>query len=741
MTGHLTTDPTAPDPDPGMVKHHADPTGRAPRTITTPPTITIKTNAPASATIDGVGSYIKNARSSRIAQTAELSYDDAPVAEDAEDGQIWEDKQSCDEDYEKDNYDYERDDYDYENNDGYERPRGRRYDGRRDGRYRDLDRDGGAGRYTRRRRDYSKSPRRRHSRSRSPPGRGKPTDTIIVEGILETLTLNELRTSFYASTDLVDFPTAQVRAPGALSDSIKWMEQNYPSITLEFPGRTDISNEKLTCMIHYARSRVHEPSSTYEDKRATLYEEPQRPQLTGDTDASPTPSQILVIYPLLPSVNEEALAAGALQLEKDEKSTVPRADGAPKLKSTAPVGDTTGLGAPKGSLHRVFLIRDTATNASLNYGFVEFWTLDAAMAAMAKFQKSRTFTIAGATVVVSTIHLGVFVPDTRPLVPQIEKQSFHPLFNPAIRVRYRDLHVYPSIRIVSEEPPSGMALPKTDAVEDEAKKSKKRKGDTLQAGPAKRPVMAGQMAMWQKKHAEIAEPHADSPAKSSANCIPVSARPAPIKISIGTKAIASPSPQVPSVTAFLDRDRLQCLLCMMKYKTLDDCDVHERSRNHKGALRDADKVKAATARVLARQGKKVAESDAGYRDRARERRAAFNQPPKPGAASAKKDSASTATATAVPTMQDKTLPAVSGKGSSLLAKMGWTKGMGLGAKGEGRTDIVVTHAYQEGVGLGADGGDLGDAQLLAEKKTIGRYEDYVESAQDRARQRYKKLDS
>ena len=52
----------------------------------------------------------------------------------------------------------------------------------------------------------------------------------------------------------------------------------------------------------------------------------------------------------------------------------------------------------------------------------------------------------------------------------------------------------------------------------------------------------------------------------------------------------------------------------------------------------------------------------------------------------------------------------------MLAKMGWTAGQGLGAANAGRTTVVETYAYQEGVGLGAEGGRLGDAVALAESR-------------------------
>ncbi|KAL5628331.1 hypothetical protein BROUX41_003079 [Berkeleyomyces rouxiae] len=712
----------------------------------------------------------------------ELSYDDAlhtdghqrsrngDEDDESEDGRIYESDVSQE--------------YDDEEayNDGNHRDR--RHDRYRDSRrYLDLDYDGDS-------RRYSTSPQRNRQRSFSPKS-AEPTNTVVVECVGGSIPRTNMQPILYSSTNIGDYPTTHIRFNGgrflfiefqSVDDSISWMETNHPTVNLQFPGTGDVSNEPLPCRTFYVRSRSSNAAASFHENRdvsrkrnrkmpdASSY----RQQLTGATDTSTTPSQILVLYPLAASVTEDILAAGAKQLEKEEKSNAPvRAEGAPKLKSTAPVGDTSGLGAKKNSMHRVILMRDTRTNTSMNYGFAEFWTLEDAMAAMAKFQKSRTFTIESAPVMVSTIHLGVFVPETREVLPSIDKQSFHPLFNPAIRVRYRDLRVYPSIKIVASEPPRGAILPSAavTSVEDD-KKAKKRKGDALASGTAKKPVvMAGQIAMWQKKHAEISQPTPNGPSKSSANSIPVTSRNAPIKISLGGLSkslgastpelkVASASSESPAaatsekttpeteerITSFIDRDKLQCLLCMMKYKSLDDCDTHERSRNHTNAMQNEDKVKAATERMIARFKKKLASntaaSESQYRDRAQERRAAFNQPDQPISGKTKsnvKDSGPKSKQNEKPVPPEKPLVAT-GKGSSLLSKMGWTAGTGLGANGAGRTDIIATHAYQDGVGLGAEGGNLGDAQALAEKKTTGRYSDYLETVQDKARERYRQLE-
>src|SRR5262245_38947675 len=99
-----------------------------------------------------------------------------------------------------------------------------------------------------------------------------------------------------------------------------------------------------------------------------------------------------------------------LEREKADRTKTAGEGGAPKLKSTAPGGDTSSQGAREGSLHRVFLMRDVNTNESFKYGFAEFWTLEDAAAALSKFNMARAFYVAGCAVTISTIHMGVFLP-------------------------------------------------------------------------------------------------------------------------------------------------------------------------------------------------------------------------------------------------------------------------------------------------------------------------------------------
>lgn len=526
--------------------------------------------------------------------------------------------------------------------------------------------------------------------------------------------------------------------------------------------------------------------------------------LTGESDAADTPSQILVFFPLAHSVTEDVFSAGAAKLELVQKPSASKNSGdPPKLKSTAPTGDASGYGARPGSLHRTFLMRDQETNESFNFGFAEFWTVEDALAAAQKFKMMREYTIAAQPVTVSTIHLGVFVPELREVTRAIEHISFNPLFNPTIRVKYWEPHVFPSQKVVTETPPGGTSADATKAgANDESKKGKKRKADgNMPSSSTKKTVpMAGQMAFWQRRHDEIHEgkraadaaagndnsadqrqPEERAPVKISLSGSSGLASSGPIKISLTGASLskasapaASPpkdaaesglSASAPTSTAgagstdqllateapvsYVDREKVCCLLCMMKYKSLDDLNTHEKSRNHKNATADEEKVKAAKPRLAARdkrmakQGEeqtKSEESAPQYRDRAKERREVFNQPAKPkppavqGGRPVRKDDKAAARPPA-----EKTPPPQQSKGAGMLAKMGWNAGQGLGANGEGRTEVIATHAYQEGVGLGAEGGNLGDAAELAQRKTTNNYADYVNTVQDKARERYNRL--
>lgn len=71
--------------------------------------------------------------------------------------------------------------------------------------------------------------------------------------------------------------------------------------------------------------------------------------------------------------------------------------------------------------------------------------------------------------------------------------------------------------------------------------------------------------------------------------------------------------------------------------------------------------------------------------------------------------------------------------------MGWSAGAGLGAQGTGVTAPIATEVYAQGVGLGAQGGKLGDAVNEANRNTRGRYDEFLEKTKDLARERYERM--
>ena len=125
-----------------------------------------------------------------------------------------------------------------------------------------------------------------------------------------------------------------------------------------------------------------------------------------------------------------------------------------------------------------------------------------------------------------------------------------------------------------------------------------------------------------------------------------------------------------------------------------------------------------------------------YRDRAKERRAAFGASKRVSLPMKKAASSQPSTGTDAP--EDGSPPAPS-KGASLLGKMGWAAGEGLGAQGKGMTAPIATEMYVQGVGLGAQGGKMGDAVEEAERNTKGGYEGFLERTKDKAKERFERL--
>lgn len=164
---------------------------------------------------------------------------------------------------------------------------------------------------------------------------------------------------------------------------------------------------------------------------------------------------------------------------------------------------------------------------------------------------------------------------------------------------------------------------------------------------------------------------------------------------------------------------------------------HERiSQLHRNNLKDDSLVSRALAKMT-KAGLSTASSQeetSEYRDRAKERRAAFGASKKISLPLKKQSSQLEKAESDEPEP-----PAMPSKGASLLGKMGWSAGEGLGAQGTGRTEAIATEMYVQGVGLGAQGGKIGDAVGEAARNTNGSYGDFLERTKDKAKERFESM--
>ncbi|RFU33688.1 hypothetical protein B7463_g2666, partial [Scytalidium lignicola] len=453
---------------------------------------------------------------------------------------------------------------------------------------------------------------------------------------------------------------------------------------------------------------------------------------TGDTDVSPdnTASQFLLLRGLEPSVTEELLAKGVSKLYKSKENTTSsdvHTAKKPKISSTS---REVAVGAPEGTLRRVLLVRDRKTDDSWRYGFAEFSSVEDAKAAMAKFNASEKFTISSKPVMVTYIHAGVFVPVLYPTGPESSRFTFSPLSNASLKLMYWDEAAYAS-ELIMVEPPAASTAKETEqgnAVANAANEGLVESRRSEDAKPKKRKaekdttIVAPHLQFWNNRHAEL---HGLPPKDQTAT---------PEESTSTNEEETRQVENAPPSESFADMGRKCCLLCSRQFKSEAEVNKHERlSQLHRDNLKNDELVAKATAK-LKKSGPPGSEGS-NYRDRAKERRQAFNQPKQP--ASQPKKVAKDSTSPAV--NDEEPAPPVQSKGAALLGKMGWTTGEGLGARGTGRTESIETHAYTQGVGLGAEGGKIGDAIEEAQRQTKGSYADFLNKTKDLAKERYQRM--
>ena len=362
-----------------------------------------------------------------------------------------------------------------------------------------------------------------------------------------------------------------------------------------------------------------------------------------------------------------------------------------------------------------------------------------AQAAVIRYNSFEKFTISSKPVTVAYIHAGVFVPDLNP-TEDTERFTFTPLGNPATKLVYWDMDAWASELVVPASSPKLAASEnQVRSIADEAAaaaegegllkldkgneaRAKKRKAEVNAANKQKKAVPA-HLQFWSDRHAEL---HGTQPATQTEDDAEEESAPA-------TQKAAKVSN--PPLQSFANLEKKCCYLCSRQFKEAAEVNKHERlSQLHRDNLKNQDLVSKAQAKMIkAGVAPVIAEDDGSeYRDRARERRAAFG--------ASKKISLPLKKQPSKPDIEvsDDSVP-IPSKGASLLGKMGWSAGEGLGANGTGRTEAIATDMYAQGVGLGAQGGKIGDAVGEADRNTKGDYSGFLEQTKAKAKERFEKM--
>ncbi|KAL9129993.1 MAG: hypothetical protein Q9217_001715 [Psora testacea] len=616
-------------------------------------------------------------------------------------------------------------------------------------------------------------------RHRQDEARGIFTTVIEIAKVTDHLAM-KVETEA-AADDEIDRPTMGDPQAGrfpTFEESRAFMERSYPMIYLYGSNPSDNDREPAKVRIAYSRERderrADRPDGEWTCKICTFLNFPgrtrchrcQTPQIdmaafagpqakvqyvnNGDSDVSPngTPSQFLVIRGLEPTVTEDLLAKGVAKLYKPSARQSPPVTNTSK-KNNAKVLSTTGdsnLGAKAGALRRVLLIRDRRSNESWRYGFAEFATIDDAQAALIRYNSFDKFTISSKPVKADYVHAGIFVP-VLTSTEDTDRFSFSPLGNTATKLVYWDEEAWASELVVSTGLPGSDEANSNEHVRsaaDEAAaaaeneglvkpardtdaKAKKRKADTKDAMKQKKTVPA-HLQFWSNRHAEL---HGVKPGSIDEE----DAVQEPSEDKDASAATDSTPGQ-----SYADLTKKCCYLCSRQFKTEVEVNKHERlSDLHRTNLSNEDLISKAEAK-MAKAGivhrtpaAATDDSSSEYRDRAKERRQAFGASkkislPMKKAADKVDDDDKDINTTSVPS-----------KGASLLGKMGWSAGEGLGAQGTGMTAPITTNMYVQGVGLGAQGGKIGDAAGEAERNTKGNYSEFLERTKDKAKERFERM--
>lgn len=335
------------------------------------------------------------------------------------------------------------------------------------------------------------------------------------------------------------------------------------------------------------------------------------------------------------------------------------------------------------------------------------------------------FTISSKPVLVSAIHAGVFVPESDTEESRT-RFTFSSTLNTNIRLKYWDENAYLSEFRNPRQPSEMMylnslhsrildtatALPEVSkpTIESEAKRHRKRKGEDEGIDKSKPQVMASQLEFWSNRRNELHE--------------------GGVKDTNQAAQILPDEMTQTTSRSYADLSRNCCLLCSRQFKKAVEVNKHEElSRLHRDNLKNAALVQRALKKLGEDPSLSTAD-EALYRDRARERRITFKAQNITAAAGVNLIGPVPQSMTAEPAV------IIQSRGAALLGKMGWSEGKGLGAEGAGITSAITTDVYATRVGLGAQGGRMGDVLETVKDDAQGKRSNFLVKTKQKAKERF-----
>ena len=494
-----------------------------------------------------------------------------------------------------------------------------------------------------------------------------------------------------------------------------------------------------------------------------------------------TKTKFLLVRGLKANADENALAKAMTKfyLEDSEPAAELKPTAAEETKPEPPSKPTSmplppnhapaepkPVGATPDSLKRVFLIRDRKTNKSMKYGFAEYHSSQDASRALEKHQLLGKTSSTTDTLSLDPVDPGVFAP----VLGNVRNQKFLFSHNGAM-YQYRDFRYYASAETINTNPPRSTPPP-SEAPQAKKKRARNTLGQ-LDGGTSKKAkTNMGFMNQWQQKQAELRGETGDGndgePSRSESFPFRSETNPSaePDQTSFVSGANQDTDAVITHSQSFIwqrlvdGKMKNSCLLCLTDIPPAVAPEKHvKESQLHAKNLRDDDKYRkglenlkkrgvdpGATLQVKPDPPSKTQET---FIDRAALRR---EQEAKADGARASKINISlgggggqqqkqhvNASAASGASGDEKAAPSY-GKGMAMLQKAGWKAGQALGSgEGDGITAPIETSMYAAGVGLGHEGGRIGDAVEEASRSTRGGGQGFVEKTKDVARERFEKM--